>query len=53
MNENRILNHPDKEEIIQKLLAGVSPNTVNIWLQEKYIDDKNSCHGYESKSQDY
>lgn len=36
----KILNHPDKEEIIQKLLSGVSPNNIRIWLQDKYPDDK-------------
>jgi hypothetical protein len=40
MNESKILNHPDKEEIIQRLLAGQSPNTIRIWLQNKYADDK-------------
>jgi len=40
MRETRLLNHPDKEEIIQRLLAGVSPNSVYVWLQEKYPTKK-------------
>lgn len=40
MTENKILNHPDREEIIQKLLAGISPNVICDWLLARYPDDK-------------
>ncbi len=36
----KILNHPDREEIIQKLLAGASPNIIREWLDKKYPDDR-------------
>jgi hypothetical protein len=40
MADSKILNHPDREEIIQKLLGGISPNNVCKWLEEKYPDEK-------------
>lgn len=40
MADNKILNHADREEIIQKLLDGVSPEKINKWLISKYPDDK-------------
>lgn len=36
MADGKILNHPDREEIIQKLVSGLSPNKVHEWLQDKY-----------------
>jgi hypothetical protein len=40
MVEAKILNHIDREEIISKLLAGMSPNEIRIWLVAKYPDEK-------------
>ncbi len=40
MHDSKILNHPDREELIQKLVAGTSPNNIRLWLIEKYPDDK-------------
>lgn len=36
----KILNHPDREEIIQKLVTGISPNNVSKWLEEKYFTEE-------------
>jgi len=36
----KILNHPDREEIIQKLVTGLSPNKISDWLEEKYPADE-------------
>lgn len=36
MADGKILNHPDREDIIQKLVSGLSPNKVSDWLSEKY-----------------
>lgn len=38
--DSKILNHPDREEMIQKLLSGVSSNSILKWLQDKYPNDK-------------
>lgn len=40
MADSKILNHPDREEIIQKLVAGFSPNKVNEWLNKKYSTEE-------------
>ena len=40
MADGKILNHPDREEIIQKLVSGISPNKVNDWLNEKYSKEE-------------
>jgi hypothetical protein len=40
MADSKILNHPDREEIIQKLVSGLSPNKVNDWLNEKYSKEE-------------
>jgi len=32
----KILEHPDKDEIIAKLVLGISPKDVNEWLSDKY-----------------
>ena len=40
MADGKILNHPDREEIIQKLVSGLSPNKVNDWLNDKYSRDE-------------
>ncbi len=34
----KILDHPDKDEIINKLLIGISPKDVNEWLASKYTN---------------
>lgn len=34
----KILDHPDKDEIIAKLVLGVSPKDVNDWLSGKYTN---------------
>ena len=44
MSDSKILNHPDREEIIQKLLQGVSPNKVHDWLNEKYTEEADKQH---------
>ncbi len=44
MADGKILNHPDREEIIQKLLSGVSPNKVHDWLNEKYTSEEEKQH---------
>lgn len=43
MADGKILNHPDREEIIQKLVSGISPNKIHEWLSDKYSkeEDKN------------
>jgi hypothetical protein len=33
---NKVLNHPDKEEIISKLLSGSSVKELEAWLKKKY-----------------
>lgn len=33
---NKILEHPDKDEIISKLVVGISPRDINEWLRAKY-----------------
>lgn len=41
MNKNalqKILNHPDKDEIISKLVIGISPKDVHDWLAAKYTN---------------
>lgn len=40
MADGKILNHPDREEIIQKLVSGLSPNKVCDWLNEKYFTEE-------------
>ena len=34
----KILNHPDKDEIISKLLIGISEKDVYLWLKSKYTN---------------
>lgn len=38
MDFSSILQHPDKDEIISKLMTGVDPKDVNQWLKLKYTD---------------
>ncbi len=41
MNKNalkKIIDHPDKDEIISKLLIGISPKDIHDWLQSKYTN---------------
>jgi hypothetical protein len=33
---SKIINHPDKEEIVAKLVLDITPQEVNAWLREKY-----------------
>jgi len=33
---NKVLNHPDKEKIIEKLLSGESVKEIESWLEKKY-----------------
>jgi hypothetical protein len=34
----RILEHPDKDELISKSIIGLSPKEINEWLSDKYSD---------------
>lgn len=34
----KIIEHPDKDEIISKLLMGIDPAEVNDWLKAKYVN---------------
>jgi hypothetical protein len=34
----KILEHPDKDEIISKLVIGISPTDIHDWLQSKYTN---------------
>jgi hypothetical protein len=34
----KILQHPDKDEIISKLIIGISPKTITEWLKGKYTN---------------
>lgn len=43
MSESKILNHPDREEIIQRLVSGESPNSIRTWLQKRY-PEKSTNH---------
>lgn len=36
VNFDRLLNHPDSEEIIAKLVSGITPKDVSEWLKIKY-----------------
>lgn len=41
MNKNglkKIIDHPDKDEIISKLICGISPLDINDWLKAKYTN---------------
>src|SRR5260221_3714899 len=40
---NRILQHPDKEEIVSKLVTGVKPKPIVDWLKLKY-PEQNQTH---------
>jgi len=33
---NKIINHPDKDELISKLTLNISPKEINSWLKDKY-----------------
>lgn len=39
---SKLLNHPDKDEIVSKLMTGVSPKQVADWLKLKYADKEQS-----------
>src|ERR1700686_5284326 len=34
----KILDHPDREEIISKLIIGISPADISEWLKAKYTN---------------
>ena len=34
----KIIDHPDKDEIISKLVIGISPKDVHDWLEAKYTN---------------
>jgi hypothetical protein len=38
MDFSNILTHPDKEELLSKLLTGTAPKEINQWLRLKYSD---------------
>ena len=42
----KILNHPDRDQIISKLTSGDSSREVSAWLKEKYPKDKNRQVSY-------
>lgn len=35
---SKLLDHPDKDEIISKLVTGISPKNISDWLRVKYSD---------------
>jgi hypothetical protein len=37
---SKLLDHPDKDEIISKLITGIAPKDVNEWLKLKYAKDE-------------
>lgn len=39
---NKLVSHPDKENIIQRLISGDSPKTVSTYLKEKYSNADDS-----------
>lgn len=43
MDYSKIISHPDHEEIVSKLVNGITPKDVNIWLKLKY-SDKDQAH---------
>lgn len=46
----KILEHPDKEELISKLIIGVSPKDINEWLKYKYTNVSESKFVLSEKS---
>lgn len=36
VNVKKILEHPDKDEVISKLIIGITPKDINDWLKSKY-----------------
>lgn len=41
---SKLLDHPDKDEIISKLITGISPKDISDWLKLKYSDQKTQGH---------
>lgn len=41
---SKLLTHPDKDEIISKLLTGIKPRDISDWLKLKYPDQKEQGH---------
>jgi hypothetical protein len=46
----KILEHPDKEELISKLIIGISPKDINEWLKYKYTNVSESKFVLSEKS---
>jgi hypothetical protein len=46
----KILEHPDKEELISKLIIGISPKDINEWLKYKYTNVNESKFVLSEKS---
>ena len=49
MSDSKILNHPDKEAILEKLLAGISPRKISEWLDEKYTSEEDKRYRITAK----
>lgn len=47
---NKILHHPDKDEIISKLVIGISSKDINEWLSSKYTNVNESKFVISEKS---
>lgn len=43
---NKIMNHPDKDEIIKRMLEGESVRSIESWLKEKYPNKKRNHISY-------
>src|SRR6056300_1002135 len=43
---NKIMNHPDKDEIIKRMLDGESVRSIESWLKEKYPNKKRNHISY-------
>jgi hypothetical protein len=46
MNFSKILNHPDRDQIISRLTSGESSRDVSAWLKDKYPDDREKQISY-------
>lgn len=42
MDFSKLLEHPDKDEVISKLISGVKPKDISDWLKLKYPDKEQS-----------
>ena len=43
---NKIQNHPNKDEIVEKLIAGESLRKIEAWLKQKYANNKKNQVSY-------